>query len=169
MWLMRVLRSARPRFFLSHLSSPLQLCVVTSRAAPWLGHRGGIREKRSAGENESPHRTGSCARLKLLLMQQLQQLYRLHRARLSLSMHSADLLDIFEELILGVDYHQLHQKNERNGKRMCFGSQLMHEWEFVAVMILGNVLDWISLAVSPQAMLLLIILGIPVEVCKMRI
>lgn len=45
----------------------------------------------------------------------------------------------------------------------------MHEWEFVAVMILGNVLDWISLAVSPKAMLLLIILGIPVEVCKMRI
>lgn len=40
----------------------------------------------------------------------------------------------------------------------------MHEWEFVAVMILGNVLDWISLAVSPKAML-----GIPVEVCKMRI
>lgn len=35
--------------------------------------------------------------------------------------------------------------------------------------LLGNVLDWISLTVSPQAMLLLIILGIPVEVCKMRI
>ncbi len=48
----------------------------------------------------------------------------------------------------------------------------MHAWEFVAVMILGNVLDRISLAVSPQAMLLLIILGNPsrgLEVCKMRI
>lgn len=100
MWLMRVLRSARPRFLLSHPSSLLQLCVVTSRAAPWLGRRGGIREKRSAGENESPRRTGSCARLILLIMQQLQQLYRLHRARLSLSMHSADFLDIFDELIL---------------------------------------------------------------------
>ncbi len=42
----------------------------------------------------------------------------------------------------------------------------MHAWEFVAVMILGNVLDWISLAVSPQATLLLIILGIPVKVWR---
>lgn len=95
MWLMRVLRSARLRFFLAHPSSPLQLCVVTSRAAAWLGRRGGIREKRSAGENESPRRTGSCARLVLLLIMQ-----RLQQAWLSLSMHSADSLDMFDELIL---------------------------------------------------------------------
>lgn len=28
---------------------------------------------------------------------------------------------------------KLHPKNERNGKIMCFGSRLIHEWEFVAV------------------------------------
>ncbi len=60
----------------------------------------------------------------------------------------------------------MHQNKERNKNIMCFGSQLMHAWEFVAVMILGNVLDWISLAVSPQATLLLIILGIPVNVWR---
>lgn len=80
MWLMRVLRSARPRFSLSHTHSSFSLSSLSllfSFASLLAELRHGLaagevsEKKRSAGENEPAHCTGSYARMLLLHMQQL--------------------------------------------------------------------------------------------------